>query len=246
MHGGIGSCRWPASRRRYADSSSDSRNAFAMRSKVRIEGCTSLPCSSHVYQDGLTPASLATSSRRKPRTRRRPSVVAPAPSGGNASLRDRRSWLISNRLSSGLIQIPMAFQEIGPRPRESLSPLSQGTHPGAGEHESRKGHPLLQEDPRQGVEWAGERLGHHELLAMTAALGGKGEARECDAAERQGPLSPDESGEEGDIAEQREWDENDVQEQIAARLVGARIGLPLHAKQRRNAHRGNLERVVQY
>src|SRR3954451_12276417 len=60
----------------------------------------SRPCSSHVYQDRPTPASWATSSRRRPGVRRRPSAGSPTSSGVSCARRflrksvssERRSW----------------------------------------------------------------------------------------------------------------------------------------------------------
>ena len=49
----------------------------AMASSTSSEARTSRPCSSHVYQVVPTPASWATSSRRRPGVRRRPPFGQP-------------------------------------------------------------------------------------------------------------------------------------------------------------------------
>ena len=67
--GGAGLCCTSANR--YSRSSGDIRSVVEMRSSTSAETWMSRPCSSHVYQVTLTPASAATSSRRKPGVRRR-------------------------------------------------------------------------------------------------------------------------------------------------------------------------------
>src|SRR5471030_1434163 len=69
---------------RCADSTRSSLSTLAMRRSVSGDGWTSRPCSSQVYQLTLTPASTATSSRRKPGVRR-------GPSGRPKSLGSRRA-----------------------------------------------------------------------------------------------------------------------------------------------------------
>ena len=57
----------------------------------------SRPCSSHVYQDSPTPASWATSSRRRPGVRRRPFAGRPTSCGVTCARRVRRKSVSSER-----------------------------------------------------------------------------------------------------------------------------------------------------
>ena len=70
LHGGASSPR--PSRIRWVRSAGVSRSARASASSTSSDARTSRPCSSHVYQVAPTPASCATSSRRRPGVRRRP------------------------------------------------------------------------------------------------------------------------------------------------------------------------------
>lgn len=85
-----------------------------MASSTSAEILISRPCSSHVYQDTPTPASTATSSRRKPGVRRpRESPTAiPAAAGVIRARRDRRNSRISAarraRASTGSLAISIS------------------------------------------------------------------------------------------------------------------------------------------
>jgi len=105
-------------------------------------------------------------------------------------------------------------------------------HQGTGEHESRKGHPLFQDDPRHGVERTRERLWRHGFLSVTAPLDRKGNSREHHGTERQEPPPLNQPNAKRNVADEEQRHENDVQEKIQARLVIARISRALRPKER--------------
>jgi hypothetical protein len=80
----------PASALRCWRSVPESRNARATANSVRGDTFSTRPCSSIVYQLRPIFASAATSSRRKPRTRRRPNAASWGSAGRSTSRRPRR------------------------------------------------------------------------------------------------------------------------------------------------------------
>ena len=84
------------------------RSARARPCRASTEGRTSRPCSSHVYQVVPTPASSATSSRRRPGVRRRVPGGRPTSAGDRRARRERRKsasacWRASMRCSLRLM-----------------------------------------------------------------------------------------------------------------------------------------------
>jgi hypothetical protein len=76
-----------------------SRSASAIAVSTLAEGRAWRPCSSHVYQVKPTLASWATSSRRRPGTRRTPQSGSPASAGRSRARRERRNAPSSRRRS---------------------------------------------------------------------------------------------------------------------------------------------------
>lgn len=74
----------------------------ASRSRTSADGVPPRPCSSHMYQAGLTLASRATSSLRRPGVRRRV-TGKPRPAGSSLLRRSLRNF--PRALSSGLLPI---------------------------------------------------------------------------------------------------------------------------------------------
>jgi len=73
----------PASANRWRRSCGSSRSVPAIAPSTCSDALMSRPCSSQVYQVTPTPASCATSSRRRPGVRRRPAIGSPTCSGGD-------------------------------------------------------------------------------------------------------------------------------------------------------------------
>ena len=101
-------CTAAPARRGRAGSGARARRASAAAraasaSSTSSEARTSRPCSSHVYQVVPTPASSATSSRRRPGVRRRPPLGSPTSSGWRLARRVRRKSASSARRRSPLI-----------------------------------------------------------------------------------------------------------------------------------------------
>src|SRR5690606_29010582 len=92
LSGGAGRCCTSANR--YSRSSGESWSVDEMRSSTDAETWMSRPCSSHVYQVTLTPASAATSSRRSPGVLRRSASGKPTSAGET-----RARQLLRNSLS---------------------------------------------------------------------------------------------------------------------------------------------------
>lgn len=91
----------PASTNRCRVSSGLHCRAFATPTSTASDGFTSRPCSSQVYQVTPTSASIATSSRRRPGVRRRPTRGNPRRCGSRLSRRARRKAPSCLRRSSG-------------------------------------------------------------------------------------------------------------------------------------------------
>src|SRR5579859_635339 len=100
LHGGASSPR--PSRIRWVRSAGVHRSARAKASNTSSDARTSRPCSSHVYQVVPTPASCATSSRRRPGVRRRPLPRSPTSSGLMLARLVRRKSASSARRRSPL------------------------------------------------------------------------------------------------------------------------------------------------
>lgn len=81
----------PASTKRCRASVGVHCSAFAMAAITALDGLTSRPCSSQVYQVTPTSASIATSSRRRPGVRRRPLRGKPRRCGSRLSRRARKT-----------------------------------------------------------------------------------------------------------------------------------------------------------
>src|SRR6185437_13969218 len=88
-----------ASANRCSRSWASSRSASAIAVSTLAEGRAGRPCSSHVYQVKPTLASWATSSRRRPGTRRTPQSGSPTSAGRSRARRERRNAPSSRRRS---------------------------------------------------------------------------------------------------------------------------------------------------
>lgn len=102
---------------RYSRSASSSRRVRAIATSTDSDGVTWRPCSRRTYQSTLTPDSAATSSRRRPGTRRGPESGIPACSGVTAARR-----AVRNALSVRLVDLMGRFSQAGGGPgRDGLS-----------------------------------------------------------------------------------------------------------------------------
>jgi hypothetical protein len=89
---GGGTLRSSASCTRYSVSSALRCNAFAMAVSVVSDTPEAVPFSNIVYQLTPTPANVATSSRRRPATRRCGPLGKPTSAGWTRARRSRRNW----------------------------------------------------------------------------------------------------------------------------------------------------------
>ncbi|MFF0096066.1 SDR family NAD(P)-dependent oxidoreductase [Streptomyces canus] len=112
----------------------------------RIDGVSESgdACSSHVYQMMLTPAGVATTSRRSPGVRRRPKVGSPACAGVRRARRLRRNSASSRRRSCAVICPPrLPLRRV---PLQWMRALSCMPSPAGTWHLRPLGHHRLQAD----------------------------------------------------------------------------------------------------
>lgn len=118
----------PANRYKCSRSGTSIRNVRATASNTCALALIGRPCSNHVYQVTPTPASCATSSRRKPGVRRRDPTGNPTSAGPIRSRRDRKNADNSPRRTACPDPEPTAEPAAAPRSPALIPAIL--THPG--------------------------------------------------------------------------------------------------------------------